>query len=592
MKFLWLLIGSFIGSVSLSYASQTLVPTYRNDAECVRIYYDSPAGPLEPIGQEQAILLENLLGHFPHLQVISAPIESYVQGQLDQCRASFYIGNYYDNPTPQAFLDDYKTSSKTIVWMGYSIWHLDETDQNAQLGIRFKELSELDREHLDGFGRPTFFRNVRYKGQLFSKYGEVDANGNFNGDFEHSIVTTVAKDAVVLATISHNHTGRKTPYIVRKNERYFISDVPFSYIHESDRYLVFSDLLFDILKESPLRSHPVAVFRLEDVHARTSLENLNTALKIAREEGVPIHIATIPVYTDPFGEIDGTPDSNWYSIQQEDAFYQALKSAQQMGARFVWHGVTHQYPGVRNPAGAVADDFEFWDVNRDGPITEDGLDFVIDRLTTGWQSFSDAGIYPEIWETPHYRASAYDYVLFGRLFHWSIGRISYQPIQFTGISRSDTDLTFTPDDIGSEARKKALSSVSVFLTPNSNAQGQFFPYEIYRDYYGQSLFPENLGNVQDPGAEADSRFFRKATDIIRDAKRNVVLRDVWGSFYYHPHLLEHAKGQNDLRKILRALKEAGYEFITLPGDFKNPKPRVGLTLVPSAERSARSPTLK
>ncbi len=52
-------------------------------------------------------------------------------------------------------------------------------------------------------------------------------------------------------------------------------------------------------------------------------------------------------------------------------------------------------------------------------------------------------------------------------------------------------------------------------------------------------------------------------DLWRIAKRNRVLRDAWGSFYYHPHLLETKAGRQDLERLLLGLKGLGYQFVDL-----------------------------
>lgn len=45
--------------------------------------------------------------------------------------------------------------------------------------------------------------------------------------------------------------GERRPYVINKGNHFYMADIPVSYVHESDRYLVFADLLFDILDEKP-----------------------------------------------------------------------------------------------------------------------------------------------------------------------------------------------------------------------------------------------------------------------------------------------------------------------------------------------------
>ena len=63
------------------------------------------------------------------------------------------------------------------------------------------------------------------------------------------------------------------------------------------------------------------------------------------------------------------------------------------------HGVTHQYKGV------TATDFEFWDASTNRPIKGQTADQIALKLETGIQEFMKNGLYPLIWETPHYTAS-------------------------------------------------------------------------------------------------------------------------------------------------------------------------------------------
>ncbi len=316
--FIVFLLGSLLGCAP-SKSSDPTAPIFQSVVaqQCVQIYYDAPAGPVEPYGQIHGQILENLLGHFPHLKVHTYPIESYQAGDIDRCATTFYIGSYFDNAIPQAFLTDYSSNRQTVVWLGYSIWQLSPQQLKTTLGINYLSISTLDKDHFDEFQRPTFFKNVHYKGEVFEKYGEFDFSNqtSFNSAFEISKVEVVDNQTKVLAEIEHNFTHEHAPYALQKGSRFYLADVPFSYIHEADRYLVFADLLFDILHENPLRSdfHP-AVFRLEDVNALTLPYTIRRAVSIAKEQNVPIHLATIPFFTDPYGIFDEPANDQWKPI--------------------------------------------------------------------------------------------------------------------------------------------------------------------------------------------------------------------------------------------------------------------------------------
>ncbi len=60
--------------------------------------------------------------------------------------------------------------------------------------------------------------------------------------------------------------------------------------------------------------------------------------------------------------------------------------------------------------------------------------------------------------------------------------------------------------------------------------------------------------------------------MLADAKRNLVLRDAWGSFFYHPLLLtvqaDGGEGRypgdaTELKKLVQGMKAVGYKFVEL-----------------------------
>ena len=50
-------------------------------------------------------------------------------------------------------------------------------------------------------------------------------------------------------------------------------------------------------------------------------------------------------------------------------------------------------------------DSEFWDETAEKPIKDDSLDHIRKRISSGLQECMRNGIYPVVWETPHYTAS-------------------------------------------------------------------------------------------------------------------------------------------------------------------------------------------
>ncbi len=531
------------------------------DERCVQVFYDRSKDPAYHHGRTAAIFLENLLGHFREFRTLVAPIEEYAPGQIERCHATFYIGTYFDNAIPEAFLEDFVTTGRRVAWLGYSVWQLKPQRLERALGVKYLRLTTLDTAMRDSKGRPTFYRQIAYKGEAFEKYGEFRPGSKeaFDAPFEMAALQIIVAHTEILASAIHNGDGSRLPYAVRSRNRFYLADVPFSFTHESDRYLVFADLLFDILDAPPRHKKHYAVFRIEDVSANTSPAALAGILKIAKPLRITPHIALIPVFADPFGVL-GQKTAKGVRIRDDRRFQETLRVLQRAGARFIWHGVTHQLDEMKNPKGVSGYDFEFWDVAANAPPAGDSARFVLDRLDEGWTSMAAAGIRPKIWEVPHYACSATDYLVFARVFSWNIGRIRYLPFEASGLpATSPPALWYERTGLsGRQLRLKMLERISASTT--GIYEPQFFPFEIYRDVYGQAVLPENLGFVDYLGSPEG---VNPIDVMLANAKRNRVLRDNWASFYFHPFFMQRPGAAADLERLLKGLQALGYEFVDL-----------------------------
>ncbi|MNT38129.1 hypothetical protein D3C72_1743120 [compost metagenome] len=67
----------------------------------------------------------------------------------------------------------------------------------------------------------------------------------------------------ILAESKDRDSALSIPYIVRTNNYFYVADVPFSDRQRGDRYLVFVDLLFDILGAEPQRHDLFALMKKE-----------------------------------------------------------------------------------------------------------------------------------------------------------------------------------------------------------------------------------------------------------------------------------------------------------------------------------------
>jgi len=565
MKIFGLLLVLLTSSVSTSTAAEP---------ECVNIFYDrGPAGYW--MGRTYSIFLQNLLGHFPKFQQIVSPIELYRKGDTEKCRATFYLGSYFENSIPQAFLDDFSSTKRPVAWFGYSIW---KTDTETLFGFSYEGLTTLDQEKRDEAGYPTYFKWIDYKGETFYKFGDWSKSDpkQFLAPFEQvELRETKSGVSEVLAWARHSGKNRRVPYAMRAGNRFYVADIPFSFLHEADRYLVTADLLFDILGE-PAKNEKNAFLRIEDVHALSPLADVLKVASLLEQEKVPGNISLIPVFFDPLKTYNRSENEEYLTMDRKPEFLEVMHELRKnSGYSFIWHGVTHQHGVAQNPHnGASGDDFEFWDAVRNAPVAEDGTRWVLDRLSDGLYTILKSGLdAPTVWLTPHYQASALDYLIFARVFPWNVGRVIYFNFRASGLPPAGTNGSYwlrNNDAAAQKRRIEAFSRLKVETDPAAPWNGQFFPYEIFGDVYGQRLLPENLGNSQPYISEHVVRT-RTPKEIIADAKRNLVIRDAWASLFYHPYLLQSFKNggrgtypgdANELAGLIREIKALGYKFIS------------------------------
>ena len=491
----------------------------------VLILYDS-SGEWGWIGQIHARLLANLLGHFP-VTYKASTVENYRKGDINRYSATFYIGSTYDNPLPPAFVGDVMNASKPVCWMKYNIWKLawGQSNFSSKFGFTFN--------WLDATGYDT----ISYRGQAFKKY---------QADPELGLVWVLdpAKCQVIATASRTTETGEESiPYIVRGGNLWYFADLPFSYITEEDRYLIFCDLLYDMLGVTPPNTKR-AIARIEDVDPNTNPQAMRAIADYLYSRGVPFAVSVIPVYTDPLGfYTGGIAESNRLSWEPE--LVAALKYAISKGGKIILHGYTHQYGNVVNPYnGVTGDDFEFYRVQLDannqtvytGPVPEDSNRWASGRVSQGLSELKKCGLTPVAWETPHYAASGVDYQTFASKFPLTIQRVIYFDMKLPASGfKGDGDPTYFG--------------------------GQFFPYVIGRDIYGQKVLPENLGSYEPDPWEGYRMWL--VEDILRCAEKNTALRDAWASFYFHPFY-----DIENLHQIVEGIQGMGYTFVPVSQDLK------------------------
>lgn len=568
-------------------SSKTQSAQKRDKQVCAGIYFDQPSADFT-YGQLHAIFLQNLLAHFPKYDTILKPVEDYKKGDIESCAANFYVGSYYRDGAsikmPDHFVADFVATKKPAMWMGYNAWLIGEENSAKIWNMTYRGLTQLDLKTKDKKGDPGFYRFFNYKGNTWVKSGEWAGKDKTTFNAAHELLKfadvetagdTSKRTIISDASHSTNKSKSNLPYIIRSNKsegsagnHWLVTDSPFAYIHEADRYFIVADVLFDVLGEEPRNKGPKhALFRIEDVNARTNYNGLKAITDVLEEEKVPYASAFIPVFSDPLG-VKGKKTISLKFTEDKNIRDWVLSNVKANRLSIINHGTTHQFGRKRNPYNGMSGlDYEYWDMVGDKRLKNDTLRFVINRVERGVKTFAEAGITPVAFEVPHYRASARNYVVFGQYYNWNVGRVHYTTLKKLDIKSVASDNKI--DLVGTANARERLQQVrksKVSYVKNESHGGQLFPYELYGDYFGQRLIPESLNyptTLLNTTKTVENG--RTLDQMLEDAKRNLVLRDYWASFFMHAFLMNGGgeKEKAKVRWFVRSLKDLGYKFINL-----------------------------
>jgi uncharacterized protein YdaL len=534
---------SLLLAACLAFGALASIPAHAQANQKVLVLYDAPKdGNYEKMGFAYAIMLRNLLGHFT-TNIDMAPVESYTAGTLAGYTTTFYIGAYYNNPVPAAFLNDVNTNTdKTIVWFRHNIWHLawdPAFNFTARTGLQFMGLRGMNAQPSSSNPEPGFFDTVQYKNKSLKKYYVFDG-GNINADPEAGQMTVVDPlKASAPVQVLNSKSAERMPYVTRAGKFWYFADVPLSYIGPRDRYLVLADMLHDILG-NPLNvttNNFRALVRLEDVGAMVSVSAMKTLTDYLNRQKIPFSVATIPFYRDPLGLYNG---GTKHEVQMSAAanLKTALNYALARRGEIVMHGYTHQYNDIRNYlAGISGDDYEFWNIVNNLPVVEDSEEWATNRLRAGLHMLRSNNYNPVAWESPHYQGSAASQRAAAKIFPTTYQRAVY----------------YTADNPNLTA-----------ASGRDFAVGQFFPYIINQDYYGQRVLPENLGNIEYYDPLHPQFPVYTAADLNLNADFATVVRDGFASFFFHPFWLEPAVNQPtamaDFQSVITNITRLGFKW--------------------------------
>jgi uncharacterized protein YdaL len=457
--------------------------------------------------QVYAIMVANLVGRYSTLTPVIQSVSSYQAGQAKQALRTFYIGSTYGDPVPDALISDIMQGAP-VTWLNYQIWQLDRPTLGASLAQLGLSYVGLNAEY-DPAQYTTGFNTINYRNYAFKK---------FLAPMEMIEVAVTGPNVIVHAE-AVNSAGRKIPYALQSGNFWYFADLPLSYITETDRYLVFADLLGPMLGRDQT-CEPRAVARMEDLSPNDNAADLRRMLDSIRRVNIPFAAATIPLYKN---NTTGTTRT-W---QQNSTALTQLRRVPNMKGRIFQHGYTHQYEGLNNPFGETGVDFEFWQAtdngsggfNYIGPIPGQTPASALQRVQSGRTLLVGLGLSPSGWVTPHYAAD---------------------PSFYTGFN------TVYPRVM--ERRLYRVGSVIA---------GQFFPYPV-KDVAGTLIIPETLGSLQ-PGYLLDK--------VMAAARANRALRCPWAGHFFHAYTLNpQYTGTNAItparfEQLLRDIQALGYRYV-------------------------------
>jgi uncharacterized protein YdaL len=426
--------------------------------------------------------LLTLCGHFAAQSTLMA-VHDYTPEMTEQYDVIFYTGFNPKNTVPKVFLNDVFKTSKQVVWLSTGfIEFCRDFPVEKQFGFSVAK-----------FDSATEYSTVLYGSKIFGR-----------SEMTTGIIRIADKHKVqVVATIRAKKSSSELPYIVRSANLTYIADSPLSYTDVSDRYLLFADMLHDIVGEDH-EEHHTAIVRIEDVDAYEDPNELRDIADLLSAKEIPFLVGVVPFYVDPN---TGTRSS----LSERPDLVDALKYMVRNGGTIVMHGTTHQYKGTTTV------DFEYWDESTNKPIKEQTEADIERKFELGLQEFMRNGLNPLIWETPHYTASRLAYTVAARHFSTACEQ---------RLANEDADFS------------------------------QYFPYIINKDLYGQTIFPENLGYVpQDKNPEVGENAVRV---ILNGARTLLNVRDGVAGFFFHPFIRISL-----LEKIVDGMQEMGYTFLDI-----------------------------
>lgn len=464
------------------------------------------------LGELHAVNIANLAGR--HAEAALAAISQYQPHDRDGHDALIVVNSTYGQTLPAALLDDAMNGSGATVWIQPDPASLQASAPGmaAQIGW----LAEA--------ATTKAFPDVVYRGEHFTRSPD-------STDMVAEIRVTDPDRVEVLAEMQAAD-GELMPWALRSGELTWVSESPMPFANEDDRYLVFADILSRTLAPDAPDVRQ-ALMRIEDIGPDADPEQIRTLLAAIEALNVPFAATVYDTFVDPNGHFSNGRERR-FSLNERPYLASALRDMARAGGTLIMHGQTHQHGEIANPNfGVSGGDYEFFRAGLDsadrfellGPLDDDSGAMWDDRLDLAFTNWGEAGLpRPWLFTSPHYAASPSAYRSMGERFPARLERVLY---------------------FGGEASGAAGVEGELYSE-------QFFPYPV-RDIRGDVILPETLGNWAPEG----NVHGRSMEAMLETARRNLVLRDSYASFFFHWYL-DPAR----LSELTTSLQAMGYEFVS------------------------------
>ncbi len=490
---------------------------------CSQIYFDRSPQVNNTLGYSQSLLLSNLIRHFSTHRISILPVETYVSGDLLRCQYNFYLGSYYNNFLPQAFLSDALTLPSALVWMGYNVWQLGFLFPQY-FNYEFVGLTKLNPGVPDSWGAPSFFSEIKYKNNSYIKYTPGSNLASMHAPFEISILRPVNGNTNPPMAMAFNPwTQESLPYFIGWGNKFYFSEIPLSYMHESNHHLVLADFL-----QHYFINLPAGV-------------NVNPESSLARNPRVGIVLST-----PDFENISNKFFDLAQSLSNEGIpYFLALYPSQAENTK-----VTPELDGLKRKLLKGAEGI-FWDLRLVSqlPLKDPAGIEIIDHVLVMQHYFQDRDLVPlSVLDTTTDRTVLRNSIL-SQLFPVKIGYSEiYNYVSLDGLNQPvRSSLNWFPFD---EKKVKSISFSSPLLIDGFH-QSQISPYIIKKDLMNQKVIPLRFNLVSSIDLNR-TKDYTRALGSVEDSMHFISIES---SFIKTP------KDRKNIIQLLKDYQNLNYKFV-------------------------------